>query len=154
VQDFLFALRELKYMIYHPQNFTMPLTAGLLCIIQIVFLVIFELLNIQILFSRGDVFTIFQCYITCVVLRHFTQFHFKAVENDRMNVLKKVLDAENGLVVSVYGKDVLGEDGNLFQRIMRIIYRTTKVLYGTVFFYFLPFIGVIIRSTSDSFIFQ
>ena len=58
---------------------------------------LFECINLVILFSRTTVYTTIVSYITVDILKGYGTFYFNSIESDPQNILSEVLDKENGL---------------------------------------------------------
>jgi len=145
-QEFTPALKIMKYTIYHPHNMAQPGMAIFLSIMQMVGCFLFELINIQILFSRANVYFTISSYITVDLLKGFGKFYFNAIEKDNTNLLVRVMLPENSLEVSVRGKHFREQPMPTKQRILRICYNGIKQVYASVFFYFVPFLYIVLQA--------
>mmetsp|Transcript_343 Transcript_343/g.627 ORF Transcript_343/g.627 Transcript_343/m.627 type:complete len:120 (+) Transcript_343:127-486(+) len=118
--------------------------AIILAIIQMLSCFLFEIINIQILFSRSNVYFTISSYITVDLLRGFGRYYFNALEKDSSNLLVNVMKPENQLEISVRGKNFETGEMHFIQRILRWLYKAIKIIYASIFFYFVPFIYVVL----------
>jgi hypothetical protein len=76
VQEFKNYMRCLKYLVYHHHMMTNPWLAVSLVFTNLVVLVIYEFINMQILLSRTTVFAIIGSYIVAGLLININTFSF------------------------------------------------------------------------------
>jgi len=147
--EFAPAMRIMKYTIYHQQQMTQPQMAIFLAIVQMFSCFLFEVINVQILFSRSNVYFTISSYITVDLLRGFGKYYFNAIERDSANLLAKVMTKENALVVSVRGKHFKNNSKPLSIKFMMFWYKLIKIFYASLFFYFVPFLYVIMQGMNE-----
>jgi hypothetical protein len=82
VQEFMPALRLLKYINYHYDDLYQPYLVIAIVFLQIIICFIYEFINIQILFSRSNVLFTIGSYITVDLIKGFNKYHFNAIESD------------------------------------------------------------------------
>lgn len=75
------SLKSLKYAINHPDKFDHPHIAYMIAFSQLFASALFEYINIQILFSRVNVYFTLICHITVDLLAKMQQFYYKTVKD-------------------------------------------------------------------------
>ena len=148
--DFESGMKVMKYVIYHPNKFSHPDWVFAVSVLSLFTSFIFEAINLLILFSKGTVYLTIIAYITVDVLKGFTIFYFNSMESDTQNILREVLNQENGLEIKVTSKNFKG--GKRMQMGMTIrltVYKCIRLIYASAAFYFLPFLYLICQGVID-----
>jgi len=81
----------MKYVNYHPEEFSKPVLTFMLALASLLFSFCFEAINLFILFSKDSVYNTIVSYVTVDVLKGFGSFYFSSMESDTTNLLREVL---------------------------------------------------------------
>uniref|UniRef100_A0A7S3CM27 Uncharacterized protein n=1 Tax=Strombidium rassoulzadegani TaxID=1082188 RepID=A0A7S3CM27_9SPIT len=113
--------------------------------IEVLICFMFEVANIQVLFSRANVFLTIGVYIAAELLKGFNGFYFQAMERNKTNLLLKVMDPENALQMEVKKKTADWSKLSMVQKFASIFFELVQLIYASFFFYFVPFLYIVLQ---------
>jgi len=113
--------------------------------IEVLICFMFEVANIQVLFSRANVFLTIGVYIAAELLKGFNGFYFQAMERNKTNLLLKVMDPENALQMEVKKKTADWSKLSMVQKFASIFFELVQLIYASFFFYFVPFLYIVVQ---------
>jgi len=88
--------RIMKFVNNHPHLFDQDLLCFLLGLIMLLFSVVFEFLNIVLLFSKASVYLTLGSYFALSIIIYLQKMYYDTViQGDASNVLSQVFDKEN-----------------------------------------------------------
>jgi len=117
----------------------------MIAFIEVLICFVFEVVNIQVLFSRVNVYFTIGVYIAAELLKGFNGFYFQAMERNKTNLLLKVMDPENALQMEVKKKTADWTKLSMVQKFGSIFFELVQLVYASFFFYFVPFLYIVLQ---------
>ena len=132
----------------HWDEFSMPKTAWSMGFIQTSQYFVFEIMNSYMLLTRGDIRMVLGAYANIYILYAINVRYFNNAVGD-IDVLDKgsqnfpdIYDADNAPEIKKMPKFSERSCMNACTRVIYLIYLT---FYGSLFFYFIPYVFIIVR---------
>ena len=137
------SIRAIKFMTNHPDKFDMINTCLMIGFIQLFACAAFQVINVQILFSRTTVYFTIVCHITVSLLVQMPKFYYGTVKDNPNIPSNSIFQEENAFKITRRSKDIEFGERPFFNQLSRLTYKTFTLVYASVAYYFLPYIYLI-----------
>jgi len=131
----------MKYVCNHPDNFDYYMICYTLGFIQLVFSLLFEGLNVIILFSKASVYFTLGCYFTLSILIYLQKMYYSTkIAGNRHEVLQAVYLEENTPHVTWRDHKDTWASRSFLNKLLRFNYKLFYGFYVSFIYYFIPFL--------------
>lgn len=158
-------MTNLKFCINHDYMFANPNQAAVTCLLQTVIVIMVEIVNIEIILTSIYPTDIVYNFIALAIIAEFDDFVYQSLRSES---LKKLIDSdvcEKILIIRHTSSkkckdhelsDIVDENGDLrplkiswktrncTNKFFYCFYRVLRTFYVSVYFYFLPFMSIIL----------
>lgn len=134
----------LKFISNHPDKFDNGLLTYGIAFTQLLASVLFEFINISILYSRDSVYQTIILYINVELLTRFQQLYYNTVKDSPSYPSNSIFEKENSFKIVRRSKDIPFAKRPPLNKIALTTYRFFDLLYASLIFYFLPYIYLIV----------
>lgn len=137
------SIRAIKFMTNHPDKFDKINISLSIGFIQLFACAAFEVINVQILFSRINVYFTIICHITVDLLAKMQKFYYETVKDNSNIPSNTIFLEENAFKIMRRSKDIGFTERPLFNQLSRVTYKLFTLVYASIAYYFLPYIYLI-----------
>ena len=136
-KDVRAGISMMKYAVNHYENFTNPYPPFFLGLMGTIISFIVEINVMIILSSMGDVLSVINKYVSLAAIVNIPRFYYNSLVDHRITSCNTVK-----LDVTKFRRDNHLKDAHWTIRVERVIYKSIRMLFCAVSFYFMPFIAI------------
>ena len=136
-KDVTAGISMMKYVVNHFDNFTNPYPPFFLGLLQTIISFIVEMNVMIILSSMDDVLGVINKYVSLAAIVNVPRFYYNSLRDNKITCCNELK-----LEVTKFRRDDPRKDAHWTIHVMRLIHKTTRMLFCSISFYFMPFIAI------------